>query len=51
LTLHQDKGQRDFSAPIVSLSLGLPAKFLFGGLARSERLQRVMDEPLPRSQN
>jgi DNA oxidative demethylase len=42
LTLHQDKDERDFSAPIVSVSLGLPAKFLFGGLARSERPQRVM---------
>jgi alkylated DNA repair dioxygenase AlkB len=32
LTLHQDKNERNFDAPIVSVSLGLPAKFLFGGL-------------------
>jgi len=37
LTLHQDKDERDFSAPIVSVSLGVPAVFLFGGLARKER--------------
>lgn len=33
--LHQDRDERDFSAPIVSVSLGLPAVFLFGGQARS----------------
>lgn len=42
LTLHQDKNERDFSAPIVSVSLGLPAKFLFGGLRRNEKPYRVM---------
>jgi len=36
MTLHQDKDEIDFSAPIVSVSLGLPAKFLFGGLKRSD---------------
>ena len=41
LTLHQDKDERDFSRPIVSVSLGLPAMFLFGGDDRSERAQRV----------
>ena len=41
LTLHQDKDERDFSAPIVSVSLGLPATFLFGGDTRSERPVRV----------
>lgn len=41
LTLHQDKDERDFSAPIVSVSLGLPAVFLFGGLPRNERPRRV----------
>ncbi len=41
LTLHQDKDERDFGAPIVSVSLGVPATFLFGGLARKERLTRV----------
>lgn len=42
LTLHQDKNERDFTAPIVSVSLGLPAKFLFGGRERSDRVQRLM---------
>jgi alkylated DNA repair protein (DNA oxidative demethylase) len=37
LTLHQDKNERDFSAPIVSVSLGLPAVFLFGGATRGQR--------------
>jgi alkylated DNA repair protein (DNA oxidative demethylase) len=41
LTLHQDKNERDFSAPIVSVSLGIPAVFLFGGLARADRAARV----------
>jgi alkylated DNA repair protein (DNA oxidative demethylase) len=37
LTLHQDKNEGDITAPIVSVSLGLPARFLFGGLKRSDR--------------
>jgi alkylated DNA repair protein (DNA oxidative demethylase) len=41
LTLHQDRNERDFGAPIVSVSLGIPAVFLFGGLERSERCRRV----------
>src|SRR6267142_2843272 len=41
LTLHQDKDERDFSAPIVSVSLGLPAIFLFGGDSRKDRQRRV----------
>ena len=41
LTLHQDKNERDFSAPIVSVSLGIPAVFLFGGGKRSDRQRRV----------
>jgi DNA oxidative demethylase len=41
LTLHQDRNERDFGAPIVSVSLGLPAVFLFGGAKRSDRTQRV----------
>jgi len=41
LSLHQDKDERDFSAPIVSVSLGLPAVFLFGGAKRSDRPRRV----------
>lgn len=34
LTLHQDRNERDFAQPIVSVSLGLPARFLFGGATR-----------------
>jgi len=41
LTLHQDKNERDFSQPIVSVSLGVPAVFLFGGLKRSDKTQRI----------
>lgn len=40
LTLHQDRNERDFTAPIVSVSLGLPAVFLFGGAHRSDRPRR-----------
>lgn len=41
LSLHQDKDELDFSVPIVSVSLGLPATFLFGGLKRSDKPLRV----------
>jgi alkylated DNA repair protein (DNA oxidative demethylase) len=41
LTLHQDKDERDFSQPIVSVSLGVPATFLFGGVKRKDRVARV----------
>lgn len=41
LSLHQDKDERNYDAPIVSVSLGLPATFLFGGLNRSDKQQRV----------
>lgn len=41
LSLHQDRDERDFDAPIVSVSLGLPATFLFGGPARADRPARV----------
>ena len=40
MSLHQDKDELDFSAPIVSVSLGLPAIFLFGGLKRSDKPRR-----------
>ncbi len=36
LTLHQDRNERDLDAPIVSVSLGMTATFLFGGLERRE---------------
>ncbi len=41
LSLHQDRDERDFGAPIVSVSLGLPATFLWGGATRAERPRRV----------
>ena len=41
LTLHQDRDEEDFGQPIVSVSLGLPAVFLFGGLKRSAHTTRV----------
>ena len=41
LTLHQDRNERDLAAPIVSVSLGLPARFLFGGLRREDRPLRI----------
>ena len=40
MSLHQDKDEQDFGAPIVSVSLGLPAVFLFGGLKRGDRPRR-----------
>ncbi|UXY15309.1 DNA oxidative demethylase AlkB [Chitiniphilus purpureus] len=40
LSLHQDRNERDFAHPIVSISLGLPAVFLFGGAARSDKPRR-----------
>src|SRR5882672_6614964 len=41
LSLHQDKNETDFTHPIVSVSLGLPAKFLFGGLRRNDPVTRA----------
>ena len=41
LSLHQDKDERDFTQPIVSVSLGIPAVFLFGGLRRTDKTERV----------
>jgi alkylated DNA repair protein (DNA oxidative demethylase) len=41
MSLHQDKDERDFSQPLVSVSLGLPAVFLFGGLSRKDKVDRV----------
>lgn len=39
--LHQDKNELDFSQPIVSVSLGIPATFLFGGLKRSDKNNKI----------
>lgn len=41
MALHQDRDEHDFSAPIVSVSLGLPATFLFGGPRRKDPLHRI----------
>jgi DNA oxidative demethylase len=41
LSLHQDKNERDFEQPIVSVSLGLPAIFQFGGIERSDKATRI----------
>ena len=41
LSLHQDADERDFTQPIVSVSLGVPATFLFGGLRRADKTQRI----------
>ncbi len=40
LSLHQDKDEGSMDAPIVSVSLGLPAVFMFGGLNRNDRPAR-----------
>jgi DNA oxidative demethylase len=41
LSLHQDKDEQDFNQPIVSVSLGIPAVFLFGGLKWSDKTERI----------
>jgi DNA oxidative demethylase len=41
LSLHRDENERDLTAPIVSVSLGLPAIFLFGGDRRGDRPRRI----------
>jgi alkylated DNA repair protein (DNA oxidative demethylase) len=44
LTLHQDKDEQSFAEPIVSVSLGVAATFLFGGVRRTERPARIVLE-------
>jgi alkylated DNA repair protein (DNA oxidative demethylase) len=41
MSLHQDKNEGDFENPIVSVSLGLPATFLFGGESRNDKPMRI----------
>jgi DNA oxidative demethylase len=41
LSLHQDLDEGDMSAPIVSVSLGLPATFLWGGPRRNDPRRRI----------
>ena len=40
--LHQDKNELDFTQPIVSVSLGIPATFLFGGLKRCDKADKIL---------
>lgn len=42
LSLHQDRDEGDFSAPIVSVSLGVPAVFLWGGARRADTPRRIL---------
>jgi alkylated DNA repair protein (DNA oxidative demethylase) len=44
MSLHQDRNERDFDAPIVSVSLGLPATFLWGGAVRTDKTSRILLE-------
>lgn len=41
LSMHQDRDEKDLRAPIVSVSLGLPAVFLWGGDVRADKARRV----------
>ncbi|MSP42842.1 MAG: DNA oxidative demethylase AlkB [Alphaproteobacteria bacterium] len=41
MSLHQDRDEQDFTAPIVSVSLGAAAIFLFGGLKRGGKPRRI----------
>lgn len=44
MSLHQDRDERNLAAPIVSVSLGLPAIFLLGGRTRRDPQQRILLE-------
>ncbi|MBX9655172.1 DNA oxidative demethylase AlkB [bacterium] len=44
MSLHQDLDEKGFDDPIVSFSLGLPVKFLWGGKKRSDRPRRILLE-------
>ncbi|MFO2464319.1 DNA oxidative demethylase AlkB [Pseudomonas sp. 15FMM2] len=41
MSLHQDKNERSYASPVVSVSLGLPAVFLFGGHQRNDNTQKI----------
>ena len=41
LSMHQDRDEKDLRAPIVSVSLGLPAVFLWGGHERGDKARRI----------
>ncbi|WP_165680745.1 DNA oxidative demethylase AlkB [Metapseudomonas otitidis] len=42
LSLHQDRNERGFDAPVVSVSLGMSATFLFGGRRRNDPVRRFL---------
>lgn len=42
MSLHQDKDEQDFNQPIVSVSLGAPATFLFGGAKRTDKARKIL---------
>jgi len=44
MSLHQDRNEKDYRWPVVSLSLGLPAIFMFGGNERSDKYSNVLLE-------
>lgn len=44
MSLHQDRNEKDFSAPVVSLSMGLPAVFMFGGNERTDQYANTLLE-------
>lgn len=44
LSLHQDRDEQDLTAPIVSVSLGIPAVFQFGGIRRTDLIKRYRME-------
>ena len=44
MSLHQDRNERDLAAPVVSVSIGLPAIFLWGGASRRDRPRRLLLE-------
>jgi DNA oxidative demethylase len=44
LGMHQDRDERDARSPIVSVSLGIPAVFLWGGKRRSDPVRRLRVE-------
>jgi DNA oxidative demethylase len=41
LSMHQDRNEQSFEHPIVSVSLGLPATFMLGGLERTDKAARI----------
>jgi alkylated DNA repair protein (DNA oxidative demethylase) len=42
MSLHQDSQEKPLDAPVVSVSLGLSATFLWGGMTRAGRPQRIL---------